>query len=89
MSDKTLLDFLPEFTNALETRLELDQNRWGDTWKMRPVEGQEERAFARFQDYLDQFRNAGTPMPWLKIAGECVIAFTRLNHPEELAKEPK
>ncbi len=84
MSEKTLLDFLPEFDEALEERLTIDQGRWGDTWKHRPVEGQEERGFARFQDYIDQFRNAGTPIPWLKVAGEALIAWVRENHPEEL-----
>lgn len=74
-----LIDYLPEFTVELQKQLVSDQNRWGDTWKGRPKEGQEERIFARYKDYLDQFRNAGTPIPWLKIVGEVLIAWVREN----------
>lgn len=80
----TLIDFLPETIKQLEVRLQEDQKRWGDTWKHRSVEGQEERIFARFNDYYDQWKNAGTPIPWLKVIGEAHIALTRQNHPEEL-----
>ena len=92
MTDKTLLDFLPEFEDSLKEQLEKDQLRWGDTWKHRPVEENEEwqhqneRAYQRFIDYYDQWKYADTPIPWLKIAGECVIAYTRENHPEELGE---
>jgi len=82
--DKELIDFLDEFTDALRGQLARDQERWGNTWKHRPRENQEARAMARFQDYFDQWHNAGTPMPWLKIAGEALIAWVRENHPEEL-----
>ena len=75
--DKTLIDYLPETVEALTKQLEADQARWGDTWKQRTREGQEERIFARFQDYIDQYRNAGTPIPWLKIIGEAHIALVR------------
>ena len=74
---KSLPEYLPEFFEALTTQIYKDNLRWGDTWKERPVEGQEHRMFARFQDYYDQFKNAGTPMPWLKIAGEAFIGFIR------------
>jgi len=90
MSEKTLLDFLPEVTKMLEGQLEKDQERWGDTWKSRPVEAsgrwadQTDRAFQRFQDYYDQWYRGGTPVPWLKVIGECVICIVRENHPEEL-----
>jgi len=91
MNEKTLLDFLPEVTEMLEGQLEKDQERWGDTWKHRPVEAeglwepQETRAFNRFFDYYDQWKyGMNVPIPWLKIMGECVIAIVRENHPEEL-----
>lgn len=90
MSEKTLLDFLPEFTEALTKQLKSDQERWGDTWKHRPVkaeglwEAQEERGFNRFFDYYDQWKYGSTPVPWLKVAGEALIAWVRENHPEEL-----
>jgi len=90
MTDKTLLDYLPETIEKLTEQMEKDQERWGDTWKHRPVkeneewDAQEERAFSRFIDYYSQWKYAGTPMPWLKIIGECHIAMTREAHPEEL-----
>lgn len=84
MTDKNLQDYLVETFNLVNAQLEKDQKRWGDTWKKRPREGQEERAFARLLDYFDQFRNAGVPIPWEKVIGEAHIAITRENHPEEL-----
>jgi hypothetical protein len=84
MSDKTLLDFWGETSDKMLKQLESDQKRWGDTWKKRPIEGQEERVFARFTDYLDQYLNAGTPIPWEKVIGEAHICMTRVAHPEEL-----
>ncbi len=72
-----LVDYLPETFEALTKQLEADQARWGDTWKMRSRDGQEERVFARLMDYLDQYRNAGTPIPWLKIMGEAHICLVR------------
>jgi len=77
-----LVDYLPETIEALTEQLEADQARWGDTWKTRPREGQEERVFARFADYLDQYRNAGTPIPWLKVMGEAHICLVREEHPD-------
>ena len=74
---KSLLDYLPEFIKALENQLVDDYKRWGNTWKSRPIEGQELRCKARFDDYFDQFKNAGTPIPWLKIVGEALIAWVR------------
>ncbi len=82
--EKTLADFVEEFAERLKAQLESDQLRWGDTWRQRPRENQEARGMARFQDYYDQWKNAGIPMPWLKIAGEALIAWVRENHPEEL-----
>lgn len=76
------LDFLPEFVDALTKQLENDQKRWGDTWLNRPRIGQEERIFARYRDYYDQFLYSDNPIPWLKVTGEAFIAWVRENHPE-------
>ena len=84
---KYLTYFLPFFVAALSVQLQNDEKRWGDTWRQRPREGQEERAFARFQDYLDQWKNAATPVPWLKVAGEALICWVRENYPEELESD--
>jgi hypothetical protein len=84
MSEKTLVDFWAETNEKMQKQLASDQARWGDTWKKRPVKGQEERVFARLLDYRDQFINAGTPIPWEKVIGEAHICMTRTDHPEEL-----
>jgi len=82
-----LTDFFSEFVAALRQQLEADNKRWGDTWLRRPVEGQEDRAFARFRDYEDQFHHGGVPVPWMKIAGEALIAWVREQHPELFATQ--
>lgn len=79
-----LIDYLHETVDAVHEQLTKDHQRWGDTWKQRPRDGQEDRAFARFADYYDQYKNAGIPIPWVKIIGEAHIAMVRENHPEEL-----
>ena len=81
-----LIDYLGDFVTELTIQLNSDQRRWGDTWKYRPREGQEERIFIRYRDYYDQFINAGQPIPWLKVVGEAFIAWVRENHPEALEK---
>jgi len=75
-------DFLPEFSKALEAQLQDDEKRWGDTWLQRMPEGQEVRIEEHIKTYFDQFRNAGHPVPWLKIAGLALIAWVREQHPE-------
>lgn len=84
---KNLIDYLPEFTKALQEQLVKDQFRWGDTWKKRPINGQEERTKAVFNNYFDQFENAGTPIPWLKIAGGALICWVRELEQENERKE--
>ena len=75
-------DFLPEFIDCLKEQLESDDKRWGDTWRQRNVGEQEERIAHHIRDYFDQYRHAGRPVPWLKIAGLALIAWIRDNHPE-------
>jgi len=72
-----LVDYVPEFTEALIKQLEEDEKRWGDTWKKRSIDGQEMRTKARFDDYFEQFQNAGTPIPWMKVVGEALICWVR------------
>lgn len=70
---------LPAFYRSLAAQLEEDEKRWGDEWKRRPREGQEDRIFARFDEYLrDHQRNPSTVrVPWLKVAGLALIAWWR------------
>ena len=75
-------DFMDEFVEALTEQLEKDDARWGDTWLRRVPLGQEARIESDFSNYFDQYRNAGTPVPWLKVAGLAMIAFIRDRHPE-------
>lgn len=74
---ENLVDYLPSFIEALKNQLADDYERWGDTWKSRPREGQELRVKARFDDYFDQFEFANIPVPWLKIVGEAMICWVR------------
>lgn len=77
-----LPEFIDKFTEALEKQIAADQERWGDTWRYRPIEGQVDRMMARFKDYQDQHDHAGVPVPWLKIAGEALIGWVRDNNPD-------
>ena len=77
MTRKMLWEFLPDFTKALTEQLQRDNERWGDTWRGRIRHGQENRIFARFDDYFDKWKNAGQPIPWLKIVGLAFIAWVR------------
>ena len=88
MKRNTLFDFWGETCEAMVEQFRQDQARWGDTWKHRPREGQEERAFARFRDYFDQWKHGGRPIPWLKIIGEAHICLVRQDHPEEYIPTP-
>ena len=85
--DVRLESFVPEFAEALVQQLVSDYARWGDTWRHRPREGQEGRGFATFDNYYDRFQHAGVPIPWLKVAGEALIAYVREVHPEFLITE--
>ncbi len=81
-----LWEFLPEFISALEQQLKDDAERWGDTWLYRERIGQEFRTEVTFKGYFDQYKNAGVPIPWLKIAGGALICWIRENHPEIWSK---
>ena len=84
MEEPTLFYYMWDFVVQLTKQLESDSVRFGDTWRYRSLEGQEERIEARFHDYFDQFHHAGVPVPWLKVAGNAFIAWVRENHPEAL-----
>jgi hypothetical protein len=32
---------------------------------------------SRILDYYDQYKNAGTPFPFMKVVGECAIGWVR------------
>jgi hypothetical protein len=82
--NEDLIAVLPETFEKVQYQLIADASRWGDTWKHRDIGGQDARIAEHIQDYLDQFRNARVPIPYLKIVGLCHIALTRQAHPELL-----
>lgn len=75
-------DYLDEFITALREQLDNDHRRWGLTWMKRTRAGQEQRTKERFDDYFDQYFNAGVPINWLKVVGGAFINWIRDNHPE-------
>jgi hypothetical protein len=77
-----LSDYLPEIMDMMKEQLDSDQKRWGDTWMTRPYKGSDDRFVARIVDYIDQYKNAGTPIPYKKVIGECIIQLVRQLHPE-------
>jgi hypothetical protein len=80
-------DYLPEFVEALVEQLKKDDARWGDTWKHRVALGQEQRIFTEYTNYWDQYKRAGVPIPWLKVAGNALIAWIRDQSPDEFQEE--
>jgi hypothetical protein len=77
MDEKKLWDYLPELVVELTKQLRADDERWGDTYLKRTRKGQEQRIRADFDKYFDQFEQAGTPVPWLKIIGNAFIGWMR------------
>jgi len=82
MDEKKLWDFMEEFVTVFTEQLKSDDKRWGNTWLERTRAGQEERTEKSFNDYFDQYENAGVPVPWMKIIGNAYICWVRENHPE-------
>ena len=74
-----VVNYLPAFMVALRDQLISDEARWGDTWRNRTREGQEERIMDTIDDYFDQYVTEDEPIPWLKIAGNAMIAWIREN----------
>jgi hypothetical protein len=70
------------FVLAVQSQLFADGPRWGNTWRERTIEGQLERSYAGFTDYKDQYKNAGQPFPWLKVAGDTIINTYRIDNPD-------
>jgi len=85
MSDRlknvNLIDELDFTFIDVETQLIEDQKRWGDTWKDRGLvykgQSQEERFFQKITEYIEDYRENGTSLPWNKIIGEAHIALVR------------
>ena len=81
LKDVNLIDELDSTFVDVALQLKEDEKRYGDTWKERGLvyneQSQEERFFAKMQEYIDDYRENGTSMPWLKVIGEAHIALVR------------
>ena len=85
-----LWDLLPDFMIAIEAQLQEDEKKHGEKWKELPREGQEQRIYERFHSYYYNFVSKKIPIPWLKIAGLCLIGWTRDKYASATApKEEK
>lgn len=82
MKDLHVSDYLDEFLLDLRQQLAADGERWGDTWLERPREGQEDRTWFGMMNRYHKFKNAGTPINWLQVAGDALICWIRERHPE-------
>lgn len=87
----SLLDFVPDVLQAIETRMIKDDARWGNEWLKRPIyenedwESQDVRIFARFDKYFKDAEEDQRPMTeeeWLKVIGNALIAIVRLRNPQ-------
>ena len=81
LKNVNLIDELDTTFIDVALQLSEDEKRYGDTWKERGLvfngQPQEERFFAKMQEYADDYRENGTPINWLKIIGEAHIAYVR------------
>ena len=87
MDKRTLLWYFWEFARYLYEQLESDQERWGDEWKIRPKEETDDRdhqnvrIMVRIMVYYQEWKDDGTPIPWLKVAGLAMIGWVREHYP--------
>ena len=80
--DLSLVDFVDGFCAALKEQLAEDAKRWGTTWLHRPRSGQEERTWFGMMNRYHKYQNVGTPINWLQVAGDALIAWLREQQPE-------
>ena len=83
LKNVNLIDELDTTFIDVALQLKEDEKRYGDTWKERGLvwngQSQEERFFAKMQEYADDYRENGSSINWLKIIGEAHIAYVREN----------
>jgi hypothetical protein len=81
LKNVNLIDELDFTFVDVEQQLISDEKRYGDTWKERGLvwEGlsQEERFYQRVTEYMMDFHENGTKLPWKKIIGEAHIGLVR------------
>jgi hypothetical protein len=79
-----LTEYVFIFAYSLLRQLEGDYETYGDEWRRRTREGQEERIYERLESYWIAYNRSGQPIPWLKVAGLALIAWLRENYPMTL-----
>lgn len=77
-----VIDFLDEFIEAVKADLERGEKRWGDTWLKRTIAGQDERFRQYFNDRFDRAINGNEPVRYESFAGDALIGWIRVHHPE-------
>ena len=81
LKDVDLIAELQDTFQDVTKQLVEDEKRWGNTWKERGLVwnglSQEERFFQKIQQYIDDYRENGTSINWLKVIGEAHIALVR------------
>jgi len=81
LKDVNLIDELDFTFIDVETQLIADEKRYGNTWKERGLvwndRSQEERFYEKITEYIEDFRENGTNVPWKKIIGEAHICLVR------------
>jgi len=80
LKEVNLIKELEETFEIVKQQLLEDEERWGDTWKNRPVEGQSERIRATFKNYFDKERYGGDQVDWAKVIGNAHIALVRKRY---------
>lgn len=77
--------YLPAFMEEMDERLTEKKVKYGDTWKGRPVEANEEynhqntRMAQWLSDQLFLWTATGVPINWVDVANEALICWVREN----------
>ena len=84
---RDLEDYIYGLFEGVRRQILRDKERWGMTWRTRPVEGQVDRIMRRLKDYQDQYNHGGNTFPYEKAIGELLIGYVRENFPHSLATD--
>ena len=83
-----LESYIPAFVGEMVERLEEKKQKYGDTWKNRPVLETEEfdhqnvRFFRTIKSAMEAWENGGE-INWVDVANEAMICWVRENDPQE------
>jgi hypothetical protein len=83
--NEELINAVDEFAEELKQELLKAGERWGDTWKERGIEGQEQRFF----DWVKGKSESNEGINPVKVAGEALIMWYRNNKLKRVVKYKK